>query len=105
MDDLFDRVAYWAARGLIFIFERIPLHVGLRIGDLLGHLVFYTSKKRRVAYINLKAALGNQLTPRERWKAVRDHFGFMGQSAVEVMSFKRMERKQRQIYYIEETKG
>ena len=98
MDDLFDRVAYWAARGLIFIFERIPLHVGLRIGDLLGHLVFYTSKKRRVAYINLKAALGNQLTPRERWKAVRDHFGFMGQSAVEVMSFKRMERKHHDLH-------
>lgn len=93
MEDLLDRAAYLAARGLIFIFEHIPLAVGLRIGDLLGRGVFYVSKKRHVAYINLKAALGEQLTPEERWKAVRDHFGSMGQTVVEVMSFKQMRRK------------
>jgi Kdo2-lipid IVA lauroyltransferase/acyltransferase len=93
MEDLLDRVAYFVVRALIFLFERIPLAVGLRIGDFLGRCVFYVSNKRRVAYINLKAALGSQLTPAECWKTVRDHFGFMGQSVVEVMSFKRMERK------------
>ncbi len=93
MEDLLDRAAYFAARVLIFIFGCIPFAIGLRIGDFLGRGAFYVSKKRRVAYINLKAALGNQLTPAERWKAVRDHFGFMGQSVVEVMSFKKMKRK------------
>jgi KDO2-lipid IV(A) lauroyltransferase len=93
MEDLLDRFAYLVARALIFIFERIPFTVGLRIGDFLGRLVFYVSKKRRVAYINLKAALGSQLTPEGRWKAARDHFGFMGQTVVEVMSFKQMRRK------------
>jgi KDO2-lipid IV(A) lauroyltransferase len=93
MEDLLDRIGYLAARALIFLFERIPFAVGLRIGDAFGRGVFYLSKKRRVAYINLKAALGDQLSSAERWKAIRDHFGFMGQSAVEVMSFKRMERK------------
>lgn len=94
MEDLFDRTAYVAARALIFIFGRLPFAAGLKIGDFLGRAVFYVSKKRRVAYIHLKAALGDQLTARERWKTVRDHFGFMGQSAVEVMSFKRMTREQ-----------
>jgi KDO2-lipid IV(A) lauroyltransferase len=93
MEDLLDRVACVAARVLVFIFERIPLTTSLRIGDLLGRGVFYVSKKSRVAYINLKAALGEQLTPRERWKAVRDHFGCMGQTIVEVMSFRRMRRE------------
>ena len=93
MEDLLDRIAYLAARALIFIFERTPPALGLRIADFLGHGVFYVSKKRCVAYINLKAAFGSQLTPGERWKAVRDHFGSMGQSAVEVMSFKRMKRE------------
>ncbi|MFA7255264.1 MAG: ELM1/GtrOC1 family putative glycosyltransferase [Candidatus Omnitrophota bacterium] len=93
MEDLLDRTAYLAARALIFIFERIPFALGLRIGDFLGRGVFYVSKKRRVAYINLKAALGNQLTPAGRWKAVRDHFGCMGQTVVEVMCFKQMKRK------------
>jgi len=93
MEDLLDRAAYLTARVLIFLFERIPLAAGLWIGDLLGRGAFYVSKKRRVAYINLKTALGSQLTPGERWRAVRDHFGFLGQTAIEVMSFKRMERK------------
>jgi len=93
MEDLLDRIAYLIARVLIFLFEHIPFAVGLRIGDVLGRGVFYVSKKRCVAYINLKTALGDQLTPGERWKAVRDHFGSMGQTVVEVMSFKRMERK------------
>ena len=93
MEDLLDRIAYLAGRALIFLFEHLPSAIGLWIGDFLGHGVFYVSKKRRVAYINLKAALGSQLTPGERWKAVRDHFGLMGQSAVEVMSFRRMKRE------------
>ncbi|MFH1208203.1 MAG: ELM1/GtrOC1 family putative glycosyltransferase [Candidatus Omnitrophota bacterium] len=93
MEDLLDRTAYLVARMLIFLFGQIPLAAGLRIGDFLGHCVFFVSKKRRIAYINLKTALGSQLTPAERWKTVRDHFGFMGQSVVEVMSFKRMKRK------------
>jgi KDO2-lipid IV(A) lauroyltransferase len=93
MEELFDRAGYFAARVLIFLFERIPLAAGLAIGDALGRCVFYVSKKRRVAYRNLKAALGSQLTPKERWKTVRDHFGFMGQTVVEVMCFKQMRRK------------
>ena len=98
MEALLDRMACLAARVLIFIFERIPFAISLRAGDLLGRGVFYISSKRRVAYINLKAVLGGQLTPRERWKAVRDHFGFMGQTAVEVMSFKQMKRKHHDLH-------
>ncbi len=98
MEDLLDRMACLAARALIFLFARIPFALSLQIGDCLGRGVFYVSKKRRVAYINLKAALGSQLTPGERWKAVRDHFGFLGQTVVEVMSFKRMERKHHDLH-------
>ena len=93
MEEWLDRAAYVAARILIFIFERVPFAIGLKIGDTFGRALFYVSKKRRVAYINMKAALGDQLTPAERWKAVRDHFGFMGQTAVEIMSFKQMHHK------------
>jgi KDO2-lipid IV(A) lauroyltransferase len=93
MEELFDRAGYFAARGLIFILEHIPSAVGLRIGDLLGRGAFYVSNKRRAAYINLKAALGEALSPDARWKAVRGHFGFMGQSVVEVLTFKRLKRE------------
>ncbi|HPS36130.1 MAG TPA: ELM1/GtrOC1 family putative glycosyltransferase [Candidatus Omnitrophota bacterium] len=90
MEDLKDRIACGIVWALIFFFERIPLSWGLRIGDLAGRLVFYFSPRRRVAYINLKAALGEQLSAKERWKAARDHFGHGGQSMVEVMRFRKM---------------
>ncbi|MBU9889657.1 MAG: hypothetical protein KTQ49_07305, partial [Candidatus Omnitrophica bacterium] len=92
MEDWKDRIAYGFAQGLVFFFGSIPLSAGLRIGDLLGRLACAFSSKRRVAYINLKAALGEQLSPWQRWKAVWDHFGHAGQSVVEVLAFRRMTR-------------
>ncbi len=96
MGDWKDRIACGVVRGLVFFFEHIPLPAGLRIGDMLGRLVCAFSSKRRVAYINLKRALGEQLTPAQRWKAVGDHYGHMGQSIVEVMSFRKMTREHRE---------
>ena len=93
MGDWKDRIACGIAWILIFFFEHIPLSAGLRIGDCLGRLACAFSSKRGVAYINLKAALGEQLTPKQRWKAVWDHYGHAGQSLVEVMSFRRMTRE------------
>lgn len=93
MERFTDTVVYWAARLLIFIFELIPLPVSLKIGDLTGKGFFYISNKRRVAYINMKNALGEKLTPRERWKAIRDHFGCIGQNVAEVMSFRKLTRE------------
>lgn len=93
MEDWKDRIACRLVSILLFFFERIPLSSGLRLGDALGRLVCAFSSKRRVAYRNLKAALGELLTPEQRWKAVRDHFGHAGQSLVEVMSFRRMTRE------------
>lgn len=90
VEDLLDRAACLAAGALIFLFERIPLALGLRIGDLAGRAVFYVSGKRRVAYVNLKAALGDRLTSSERWKIVRDHYGNMGKMIVEVLALRKM---------------
>lgn len=87
-----DPMAYVLAKILIFFFEHIPMELGLRIGDFFGRFVFFFSEKRRVAYINLKAVLGERLQPKERWKTIRDHFGHAGQSLVEIMSFRRMDR-------------
>lgn len=93
MRDWKDRIACGVVRMLVLFFGSIPLADGLRIGDLCGRLVCAFSSKRGVAYINLKAALGEQLTPEQRWKAVWDHYGHAGQSIVEVLSFRRMTRE------------
>lgn len=92
MKNIKDRIACWGAQVLIFLFERIPLSLGLWIGEGLGYAFFYLSPKRRVAYINLKAALGEQLTAQERRRVAREHFAHAGQSIVEVMSFRRLNR-------------
>ncbi|HOW58498.1 MAG TPA: ELM1/GtrOC1 family putative glycosyltransferase [Candidatus Omnitrophota bacterium] len=93
MEDWKDRIASGVVRLLIFFFEHIPIEKGLRIGNFLGRTVFFLSGKRRVAYINLKAALGEQFTPRERWRMIRNHFGHAGQAIVETMSFRKMDRR------------
>lgn len=90
--NLKDTAAYWLAKFLIFLLGLIPLEAGLKLGELLGKAVFYFSGKRRVAYVNLKNALGEKLTPRERWRAARSHFGLIGQNVLEVMSFPRLTR-------------
>ena len=90
MEKILDWIAYGVARSLIFLFGRIPIETSLGIGDAIGKTVFYFSKKRRVAYVNLKNALGTRLSPRERWKTVRDHYGHIGQNIVEVMSFPKL---------------
>ena len=45
MEDLKDRISYGVIRALSFFFERIPLETGLRIGDFLGCVYFFFSKK------------------------------------------------------------
>jgi KDO2-lipid IV(A) lauroyltransferase len=92
MERLTDTIAYWLAGLLIFVCEHVPLATSLRIGDFFGKAVFYCSKKRRVAYINLKNALGTKLTPAQRWQAVRTHYGSIGQNVIEVMSFRKLTR-------------
>lgn len=92
MEDLTDRIACLVVRGLMFFFEHLPLRVGLRAGEIAGHLAFFCSAKRRVAYINLKAALGAKLSAKQRWKAVYEHFGHMGQMAVEILSSRKFTR-------------
>ena len=93
MKFLEDWIAYFVASVLIFFFERIPPAAGLRIGDFFGKLIFYFSKKRRIAYINLKAAFGDKYSEKERWKIIWNHYGHVGKCVVEVMSFRKLTRE------------
>lgn len=93
MEDFLDRIACLFAKALVFALERLPFEARLRFGKTIGHLVFFFSKKRRIAYTNLKAALGAKLSARERWKTVYDHLGHIGQMIAEVMSFRRLTRE------------
>lgn len=93
MDHCKDKIACAIAWALIFFFEHLPLAVGLWIGGWMGRGIFYCSPKRHIAYINLKYALGETLSSKERWKVIRNHFAHLGQSFIEVMRFRKMKRE------------
>ena len=93
MNQFKDTAACWIARALIFVFGILPLELSLKIGSVIGRIVFYLSSKRHVAYINLKDALGDQLTPEARWKVIRDHYSHIGQNVAEILSFKKLTRE------------
>ena len=93
MNQFKDTAACWIARALIFVFGILPLELSLKIGSVIGRIVFYLSSKRHVAYINLKNALGDQLTPEARWKVIRDHYSHIGQNVAEILSFKKLTRE------------
>ena len=70
MERILDLAAYGLARFLMVFFGLLPVKTALVLGDLAGKTVFFFSKKRRVAYINLKNVFGEKLTARRR-KIVR----------------------------------
>ena len=87
MSRFFEVAAYGALQFLSFLVEKIPLAWALRLGQWAGIAFFWISSRRRVAYADLKAALGSQLTEKERWQVIRRHYGHLGQMFMEVLRF------------------
>ena len=54
----------------VSLFSRLlslfDLETGLKIGRFLGRMVFYFSNRRRVAYADIKAALGSDIDEKAR---------------------------------------
>lgn len=90
MTGFFDALASLSLRALASCLQRLPLQTAVRLGRFTGGIVFYFSNRRRVAYADLKAALGNRFTERERWKIIREHYGHLGQTAAEILFFPRV---------------
>src|SRR3989338_4893336 len=82
-------VVDWILDGLIRLaaafLQVLPIEAALAIGRLFGFLVFFLSKRRQVAYVNLKAAFGTRYQARERKQIVRNNFCHLGQNVVEVL--------------------
>jgi len=87
MHEITDRIAYGLVRALVFGFTRLPLGLAIRIGRFLGAGSFFFTRRRRVAYADLKAAFGSRLDESARWNIVRSHFAHLGQVGVEMMFF------------------
>ncbi len=92
MTQWIDEAAHLALRLLAQILSKMAPEKALAIGKILGRIAFYLSSRRSVAYADLKAALGNQLTEKERWRVIREHYGHLGEMLVEILRFPLLDR-------------
>ncbi|MDP3921580.1 MAG: ELM1/GtrOC1 family putative glycosyltransferase [Candidatus Omnitrophota bacterium] len=84
-------LSLFAVRGFSLVVTRLPESSALVLGRFCGRVAFIFSNRRRVAYADLKAAFGNRYSPSARWQIIRQHYGHMGQSAVEMIRFPQLD--------------
>ena len=102
MNCFLEGIAYGALRAVSFFVGKIPRGWSLGFGEWAGLAFFWISPRRRGAYADLKAALGSQLTERERWQVIRRHYGHLGRMAMEVLRFPSLDpRAMREIFHID----
>lgn len=81
---IFIYVLFRVASFFIFI---LPLKVGLKVGQGLGRLAFYSLKKARSSALNnLDIAFGNTKSTKEKSLIAREVFENLGKNLVEVVS-------------------
>ncbi len=87
----------WFAVGFIRILsaflQTLPLEAALALGRAVSAIFSRTSYRRKVAYVNLKAAFGNRFSAKEREEIVRKHFSNLAQTVVEVLRFPKMNQQ------------
>lgn len=86
MHDVIDQLACWFIRLISAVVQKIPLETAFRWARNLSLVAYYTSKRRRVAYTNLKAAFPES-TAQKRTRWAREMFQNLGMNAIEIMRF------------------
>ena len=88
-----DYLVYYAAKGLSLFFRRMPLGLAIFIGRRLGvFFMFFNRKRYRIAYANLKAALGDTYYPKKLQSILKNTYANIGQGIVEVFLLPRIDR-------------
>lgn len=95
---LVDVILTWLMRGLAVVCRRIPLEMTLTLGRFFGRVVSYFHRRRKVAYVNLKAAFGTRYSAQERNVIVRNVFSNLAQNAVETFRFPQLDQSYQDRY-------
>lgn len=90
--DFLDGLAYGVVRGTAFFVQRLPLGITLALGRAAGTLVYFLTKRRSMAYVNLKSAFPRS-TPHERRQWIRESLINVAMNGIEIMRFPVMEEK------------
>lgn len=86
MNAFLDWAGYWGVLGIGKIVQRLPLRLALLLGKGVGSLAFYFSRRRKVVYVNLKAAFPES-TAGERREWTKGMFQHLAMSGVEILRF------------------
>ena len=84
-NSLADYLLYYLVKALSFLFRLIPVSLALLIARRLGVISMYFSSKRRgIAYANLKSAFSGRYTPKELKAILKKAYANIGQGLIEV---------------------
>jgi len=92
-----DTLLYYFARGLIGLFQALPISGGARLGRFFGGLVYLVdARHRRVAIRNLTMCFGAEKSPEEIRALAKENFKRIGENFVSAiksssMSFEEIE--------------
>jgi Kdo2-lipid IVA lauroyltransferase/acyltransferase len=88
-----DYLIYCAAKGLSLFFRCMPFKLALFIGRRLGvFFMLFNRKRYRIAYANLKAALGEVYCPKRIKGILKNTYANIGQGIVEVFLLPKINR-------------
>ncbi len=82
--EILDWTGYWVVRTTAFLVQHLSLESALGFGRALGSLFYLINGRRRVAYVNLKAAFPES-TPQQRGKWTKEMYQQLGMAAMEMM--------------------
>ena len=94
-DLLIDFILSLIVRFQGLIIRSLPLRFGLFIGGKIGGLGYYLAGRKRnvLAYENIKAALGDKLTPQQMKRILKNLYRNLGEGFVELLWMPKMDKK------------
>ncbi len=93
MDAFFDWMGYWVVRTAAFFVQRMPPEAALAMGAGLGRILYFASRRRPIAYANLKAAFPES-SPEDRKRWIQELARHLGMSAMEMLRFPILTREE-----------
>jgi len=86
-----DLLGIQTLRGLSAVLNLLPPKVAVFIGRMLGEAAYFIPSKRKgIAYVDLKAVFGTRFTESERRKLVRRNYGYLGELLADLLRFPKM---------------
>ncbi len=93
-DFLIDYSGYILLKSLGPLIRLLPLPVSFFIGRMIGDFFYLADLKHRsIAYVNIKTALGDSLTPCQIRGVVRKFYRSFGQNIIEIFCLPRFDKK------------